>query len=325
MKNCLSFLICFLVFLSMPLKAEWHEFSAEVMTTNLSLEFWLDDKIKAEKAKRAVLNRFNDIEAKMSRYISESELSKVNRLASEQALSISTELFSLLEKSLAVSALSQGAFDISFASVGFLYDYRQQAQPSDSQINAKLPALDYRHIVLNRSAQTVRFSSPGVVLDLGGIAKGYAVDEGIKMLKTFGVKHARLSAGGDMYLLGGKGSKPWLVAVRHPRNKEENSVVLPLSDVALSTSGDYERFFIDDSGERVHHIISPKTGRSARNGLLSVSVLGPDVTTTDALSTAVFVLGLKKGLDLINKLEGIDAIMIDERQRVHYSNGLGRP
>ncbi|WP_197472914.1 FAD:protein FMN transferase, partial [Oleiphilus sp. HI0123] len=133
----------------MPLKAEWHEFSAEVMTTNLSLEFWLDDKIKAEKAKRAVLNRFNDIEAKMSRYISESELSKVNRLASEQTLVISTELFSLLEKSLSVSALSQGAFDISFASVGFLYDYRQHAQPSDSQISAKLPVLDYRHIVLN--------------------------------------------------------------------------------------------------------------------------------------------------------------------------------
>jgi thiamine biosynthesis lipoprotein len=163
-----------------------------------------------------------------------------------------------------------------------------------------------------------------VRLDLGGIAKGYAVDRGIDILKSFGIRHARLSAGGDMRLLGDKQGKPWIVGVRDPRSEDRNALVMPLSDVAVSTSGDYERFFFDDAGKRVHHILSPATGKPAK-GVQSVTILGPDALTTDGLSTAVFVLGSAKGLELINRLDGIDAVIIDELRQVHYSDGLMPP
>lgn len=316
-------ILLFVFSYSALLNAGWHRVSEEVMTTKLDIEFWAESASIAKEASREVLNRFEQIEARMSRYRDDSELSFVNRFAAEKAVSISQELFLILEKSVQISVLSQGAFDITFASVGHLYDYRNNKKPNDLAIGKGIHALDYRHISLNKAENSVRFKEQGVLLDLGGIAKGYAVDEGIKVLRSYGINHARLSAGGDMYLLGSKLNKPWIVAVRDPRNDEKNSVVLPLVDVALSTSGDYERYFIDESGERVHHIISPKTGKSA-NGLMSVSVLGPDATTTDALSTAIFVLGLSEGMNLVNKLPGIDAILIDDNRKVYYSEGLGR-
>ena len=318
--------LVFFLFLTLnpAVSAQWHEYHAQVMTTRLSLEFWCEDIAKAKSTGTRILERFEQIEALMSRYIPESELSRVNLLAAKKPLVVSKELFALLEKSLLMSQLSSGAFDITFASVGRYYDYRQKLKPSKKQIIEGLHSLSYQHVVLNNYDQSVYFKAPGVVLDLGGIAKGYAVDEGIKLLRELGVNHARLSAGGDMYLLGDKMTKPWVVAIRDPRDESKNSVVMPLADVALSTSGDYERYFIDEGGERVHHIISPDSGKSA-SGLMSVSVMGPDTTTTDALSTAVFVLGLEKGMALVNRLEGIDAVFIDDRQEVHYSIGLGRP
>lgn len=320
LRSCLF--LCF-VLLSSSLSAQWHSLSVEVMTTRLSLEFWCEDQSKADELGTAVLNRFEEIEAKMSRYIPESELSLLNRLAAKQSVRVSPELFSILDKSVLISKMTKGAFDITFASIGHFYDYRKKVKPNSKEIDQNIKAIDYRNIILEKFNRTVRLKDKRVMLDLGGIAKGYAVDEGIKLLKSFGVAYARLSAGGDMYLLGSKREKPWIVAIRDPRDETKNSVVLPLTDVALSTSGDYERFFIDEAGDRVHHIISPKTGKSA-NGLSSVSILGPDVTTTDALSTAVFVLGLEKGLAIVNKLDGIDAILIDDKQSIYYSDGLAR-
>ena len=167
----------------------------------------------------------------------------------------------------------------------------------------------------------MRFNKPGLMLDLGGIAKGYAVDQGVRVLQQAGIRHARLSAGGDMRLLGDRRGRPWMVGVRDPRHEDKQAVVIPLSDTAISTSGDYERFFIDDRGQRVHHILSPSTGRPAGE-VQSVTIVGDDAMTTDGLSTAVFVLGASKGLELINELEGIDAVIIDENRRMHYSQGL---
>jgi thiamine biosynthesis lipoprotein len=127
-----------------------------------------------------------------------------------------------------------------------------------------------------------------------------------------------------MRLLGDKRGKPWIVGIRDPRSEKRNAMVLPLSDVAVSTSGDYARFFIDEAGERVHHILSPATGKPSK-GVQSVTILGDDALTTDGLSTAVFVLGAAEGLALINSLDGIDAVIIDDRRQVHYSSGLMPP
>lgn len=305
-------------------QAEWVRVSGTAMTTAIDMEFWAEDPAVAEKAGNAVLALFERIDLQMSRYREDSELSRVNREAALGPVEVSDSLFTVLQQSLRISELSSGAFDISFGSVGYLYDYRAKRHPSDEEIAAGLAKVNYKSVILDGSDNTVRFLDEGVRLDLGGIAKGYAVDRGIDILKSFGIRHARLSAGGDLRLLGDKRGKPWIVGIRDPRSEKRNAMVLPLSDVAVSTSGDYERFFFDANNQRIHHILSPATGRPAQ-GVQSVTILGDDAMTTDGLSTAVFVLGAAKGLEMVNRLEGIDAIVIDERRQVHYSEGLMAP
>ena len=308
----------------MPAQAEWVRVSGTAMTTAIEMEFWTEDPAVASEAGDAVLALFDRIDRQMSRYREDSELSRVNREAANGPVEVSDSLFTVLQQALRISELSHGAFDISFGSIGYLYDFRARQQPSDEELAEGLAKVNYRSVVLDPSANTVRFLDEGVRLDLGGIAKGYTVDRGIDILKSFGIRHARLSAGGDLRLLGDKRGKPWIVGIRDPRSESRNAMVLPLTNVAVSTSGDYERFFFDDNNERVHHILSPATGKPAK-GAQSVTVLGDDSITTDGLSTAVFVLGAAKGLEMVNRLEGIDAVIIDEQRQVHYSDGLMAP
>lgn len=313
-----------LLTVAMPAQAEWVRVSGTAMTTAIEMEFWTEDPAVASEAGDAVLALFDRIDHQMSRYREDSELSRVNREAANGPVEVSDSLFTVLQQALRISELSHGAFDISFGSIGYLYDFRARQQPSDEELAEGLAKVNYRSVVLDPSANTVRFLDEGVRLDLGGIAKGYAVDRGIDILKSFGIRHARLSAGGDLRLLGDKRGKPWIVGIRDPRSESRNAMVLPLTNVAVSTSGDYERFFFDDNNERVHHILSPATGKPAK-GAQSVTVLGDDSITTDGLSTAVFVLGAAKGLEMVNRLKGIDAVIIDEQRQVHYSDGLMPP
>lgn len=313
-----------LLTVAMPAQAEWVRVSGTAMTTAIEMEFWTEDPAVASEAGDAVLALFDRIDRQMSRYREDSELSRVNREAANGPVEVSDSLFTVLQQALRISELSHGAFDISFGSIGYLYDFRARQQPSDEELAEGLAKVNYRSVVLDPSANSVRFLDEGVRLDLGGIAKGYAVDRGIDILKSFGIRHARLSAGGDLRLLGDKRGKPWIVGIRDPRSESRNAMVLPLTNVAVSTSGDYERFFFDDNNERVHHILSPATGKPAK-GVQSVTILGDDSITTDGLSTAVFVLGAAKGLEMVNRLKGIDAVIIDEQRQVHYSDGLMPP
>ena len=291
------------------------------MGTRISVESWHDSNTQASNCNSRVMTNMHRIDALMSPYKPDSEISAINRGAAIGPVQVSSELFRLLERAIEISELSGGAFDISFASVGHHYDYRNNKQPSETLIDSLLPDIDYRHLQLKD--ETVSFTRPGMRIDLGGIAKGYAVDQGIEILKACGVRHAFVSAGGDSRILGDKKGRPWMMGIQHPRNKKELALALPLTDSAISTSGDYERFFLRN-GERIHHIINPKTGRSAKN-TWSASVIGPDATSTDALSTTLFILGAKQGIQLINSLDNIDAIIIDSNGVVHYSDGLQEP
>jgi len=320
--RCLWLLL--LVVLPSAAHAQWHKYTDTAMTTPVELEFWFDDQKAADAIAKDVLAVFHQVDRNMSRYREDSELSGLNRRAAESPVKVSPDLFQVLKKAGDVAELSGGAFDISFGSVGFLYDYREHQQPSAEDIRSRLGRINYQDIVLNEAEHTVFYRQQGLLLDLGGIAKGFAVDLGIERLMRAGVRHARLSAGGDLRLLGDKRGSPWLVGVRDPRSGERNAVVLPLADVAISTSGDYERFFINKEGERVHHILAPGTGKSVR-GVQSVTIIGNDALTTDGLSTAVFVLGPEKGLEMIERLPGIDAIIIDDKRIMHFSEGLAPP
>ncbi|MDG9667975.1 FAD:protein FMN transferase [Hahella sp. CR1] len=305
--------------------AEWFSKDWNGMGTKIRAEVWVDEggADAAEKAFTAVDEEFDRLEALMSVYIDSSEVSKVNRLAAKQAVVITPELFHLIEKAQRVSELSGGAFDITFASIGKYYNYREGLEPDARQIEENLPAINYRWIEMDPAALSIHFKDPRVTIDLGGIAKGYAVDKAIEKLAGLGIQYALVSAGGDSRLMGDKHGRPWIVGVKDPRLEDKNAVLIPLENTAISTSGDYERFFMHD-GVRVHHIISPKTGKSAEESQ-SVTIIGPDATTTDALSTTVFILGAEKGLELIEKLPGIDAIIIDRNRKMHYSSELQPP
>jgi thiamine biosynthesis lipoprotein len=300
--------------------AQWHGAAIDLMGTSVSVELWLEDREIGERLVERVLDEYRRVDALMSTYRPDSEISRVNRQGDEERVKIGGELFDLIERSLVLSERSGGAFDISYESVGYFYDFRSRRHPTAAQIAAHLEAVDYRAIRLDAGEQTIRFERPGMRINLGGIAKGYAVERAAALLREKGVRHALLNAGGDTRVLGDRLGQPWIVGIRHPRAPDEIVTRLPIVDEAVSTSGDYERFF-EEEGRRYHHIINPATGEST-NEMLSVTVIGPDAVMTDGLSTTVFVLGVDSGLKLINDIEGYEAVLVDKTGRLSYSSGL---
>lgn len=313
-------LFCLLTITALPAPAEWYSREEAIMGTAVRVELWHGDATAARAAMSAVMDEMHRIDASMSPYKPDSELSRINREAAHKPVTISQEMFDLLTRSIEFSKLSGGAFDITFSSVGYLYDYREHVKPSDQQIAQALPGINYRHLQLDPKTRTIHFARPGVRIDLGGIAKGYAVDNCIAILKGRDIRNAIVTAGGDSRMLGDRRGRPWNVGIRDPRRRGDVAAVLPLADVAISTSGDYERYFEED-GVRYHHIINPKTGKSA-TGVRSVTIIGPDGITTEGLTKSVFVKGPQAGMRLIESLKGVDAIIIDDAGRMLYSPGL---
>ncbi|HFD80694.1 MAG TPA: FAD:protein FMN transferase [Gammaproteobacteria bacterium] len=313
-------LVALLLLLLRSAHGGWLHQDADIMGTRITVELFHEDPQLARRGVAAVLAEMRRIDAEMSPFIASAELARLNRSAAQAPFRTSEELFRLIQRSLDFSRLTEGAFDITFASVGFLYDYRKGVRPDDSRRQEAVTAIDYHNLVLDEGQQSIRFSKPGVRIDLGGIAKGYAVDRCIRILQDMGIDHALVTAGGDSRMIGDRWGRPWTIGVRDPRKADALVAVIPLQDVAVSTSGDYQRYFEED-GVRYHHIIDPQTGDSARE-LRSVTIIGPDATTTDALSTSVFVLGPEAGLALVDRLDGIDAILVDRHGKLHYSRDL---
>lgn len=308
--------------LSTVSQAEWHSDNRSIMGTTVSVTLWHEEQAIAQAAIAAVMEEMVRIDRLWNPANPTSELYRVNAEAAAGPVDVSAETVQVVDKALYYSQLTEGAFDISFASVGQYYDYREGQAPADQQRTEALPAVDYRLIELDREAGRIAFGHAQLKIDLGGIAKGYAVDRALAILRDFSVQHASVSAGGDTGLLGDRRGRPWVVGIRNPRQEGEVALALPLEGIAFSTSGDYERFFIEpDSGERIHHIINPRTGKSAA-GVISVSVLGPRGFDTDPLSTTVFVLGVDKGMALIESLPAFDAVIIDGGGQVHFTSGL---
>jgi thiamine biosynthesis lipoprotein len=169
----------------------------------------------------------------------------------------------------------------------------------------------------------VRFREPGVRINLAGIAKGYVVERGVDILRNRGVENGIVTAGGDSRMLGDRRGRPWMIGIRDPRNDSQVAISVPLEDEAISTSGDYERYF-EEGGVRYHHIIEPSSGAPA-TGVHSATVFGPDAVLTDALSTSVFIMGVDRGLRLIASLPDYESIVIDAEGRIFYSDGLQQP
>lgn len=307
-----------------PAQAEWIERVEDgIMGTRIVVELWAGNRDEGNAAIEAVLTEMRRVDTDMSTYKPTSEVSIVNAQAAAKPIRISQELFELLTDALEYSRITDGAFDITYASVGYLYDFRGHVRPTQTQIDKALPGINYRHVLLDPKARTVKFSQAGVRIDLGGIGKGHAVDQGIRVLQSRGIAHALVTAGGDSRIIGDRFGKPWIVGIRHPDREAEVIARIPLEDAAISTSGDYERYF-DEDGVRYHHIIDPNTGKPASK-VRSATIIGPTATRTDGLSKTAFVLGAQRAIEIYNRIEGIDAIVVTPQGQVLYTRGLEAP
>ncbi len=308
------------VFATASAQAEWVSGEGAAMGTAIRVELWEPRPGAGEALVQRVMDEMRRIDELMSTYKDNSELSRVNRDAAASPVVVGDELFALIERALSFSPLTGGAFDVTYGSVGKLYDYREGVQPDAAAREAALAAVDFRFVQLDADARSIAYTREGVTINLGGVAKGYAVENAAHMLRQNGVRHAIVTAGGDSRIIGDRRGRPWTVGIRNPRDRTGIATRIPVQDEAVSTSGDYERYFEAD-GERVHHILSPKTGKSVSE-VRSVTIIGPNATMTDALSTGVFVLGREKGLALVETLVDIEAIIVDASGTMHYSSGL---
>ncbi len=301
--------------------AGWFVRKQTIMGSAIRVELWCEGQRLAAAAMQAVMDEMHRIDRTMSPHRADSELSRINARAARMPVALSDEMFTLLQRAAHFSQLSQGAFDISYAAAGQLYDYRRGVRPDAAALEQARLCIGHQHLELDPQRRTLRFARPGMRIDLGGFAKGHACDTAAALLRRRGIRHAIVSAGGDSRVIGDRRGKPWTVAVRDPRRSGEAVALLPLIDVSISTAGDDEHFFERD-GERCHHLIDPRTGCSP-SSVRSVTVLADDGLTSEALSKSVFVLGVEAGLRLIESLPGVDAVIVDAAGRLHFSSGLG--
>jgi len=310
-----------------PAFGQWFSETREVMGTTAQLQFASDSPEQAKRLTAQVWAELDRLDVKLSIYKPTSELSRLNRRGSQEAVIVSKELFYLLERSQEFNERSAGLFDIRVETFGQLYDLRAHKRPDEQALSQALQALDEplaTTVVLDASQRTVFFSKAALKLDLGGIAKGYSVDRAIDVLRSAGIQQAMVSSGGDARYLGKHDNRPWLVGVRHPRDANKLAVSLPIEDSAVSTSGDYQRFFIDADGKRHHHIFDPRSGKSPE-AIVSATVLGPDALTTDAMSTTVLIASRQQALAMINNEPELEAILVDHTGKLWFSDGLVDP
>ena len=237
-------------------------------------------------------------------------------------MAVSKELFKVISGAIRVGRMTGGAFDPSWAAMHGLWDFRPGSYrlPTEQEIEERLPLIDYKLIETDPAKMTVGLEKKGMAIGLGGIAKGYAVDQAMELLLKMGIRNAVIKAGSDIRVQGlSEGGEEWRIDIKHPR-EDKLLASLPLTNISISTSGDYERFFIKDS-VLYHHIIDPRTGSPAR-GCQSVTILAPDTMTSDAFATAVFVLGPEKGLRLVERLDGVEAIVVDASGAILTSSGI---
>jgi thiamine biosynthesis lipoprotein len=281
-----------------------------------------------EDAFERVFERVLEIEEKMSSSTEDyetTEVLRINRAPAGLPVTVSADTFAVIERGLEFSRVSDGAFDITIAPLVQLWAIGTDAAgiPSKDSIEEVLPLVGYRMVELDRNTLGVVLEKQGMGVDVGGIAKGYAADESIRILRDLGVRHALLDFGGNIVTLGMKpdGSR-WRIGIQNP-NQERGSYVgiVETDEEAVVTSGPYERYFVED-GVRYHHIIDPDDGYPVRNGLGSVTIVSPDSTAADALSTACYVLGLDAGFKLVESLPQVEAIFITDANAVHLSDGL---
>jgi len=292
--------------------SEWHELKERrpALGTFVEITALGEDRSLLSSAVSAAFSEVGRVESLMSRFSPDSDISRINAAAGVAPVSVDPEVFALLERSVRISELTDGAFDTTVGALSGLWSFDPAAprRPSVDELAERLPLVGYEKISLEPDGHRAGLAEAGMMIDLGAVAKGYAVDRAVAVLAERGVGMALVNAGGDLRALGPHHDRPWQIGVQDPRHPERLLGWLPLSDRALASSGDYENFVIIE-GKRYHHLLDPRTGQPA-SLCRSVTVIAPEAWLADALSTAVFVLGPERGLAVIEGLSGVEVLIV---------------
>ena len=281
------------------------------------------DSIQGNEFATMAIDEVKRIENLISDWIPTTQISKVNQNSGIQPVKVDNEVYELVERAIKVSKLTNGAFDISYASMDKIwkFDGSMKTMPTPEAIKKSVEKVGYQNIILNPKDTTLFLKNTGMKLGLGGIGQGYIADKIKALLQSKGCTSGIINVSGDINTWGKQlDGKPWTIGIVNPMNKNKVFATFPLDDSAVETSGSYEKF-VTFNGKRYSHIIDPRTGYPAQ-GIVSISVFAKQTEIADALATGVFVLGVEVGLDLVNQLKGIECVIVDDKGKIHVSKGI---
>lgn len=331
--HCLLFTAyCFLILSGCTQKDQMYKESRILMDTFCSITVVASSRAAAMEAIEAGFGEIHKLETLLNYFSPESELSSVNAASGVNAVKVSGETLEIVKKAMNIAMASGGAFDPTIAPVIKLWKFSKN--PSDSavppadEVERALELAGYRKVRINNTASEIFLEEKGMEMDLGGIAKGYAADKAVLAIKSYGIQSALVAIAGDIRGFGVNTSgQPWRVGIQNPRPEpgsekpwEDIFASIQLKDSAISTSGDYQRFFIRD-GKRYHHILDPETGFPAESDLISATVIAPEGYMADGLSTAVFILGAEKGIELLES-KGLGGVLVNAEKKMYLTNNL---
>ncbi len=295
------------------------------MGTEIRVSAWTADDARAETATAAVFREFDRLDAMMTVWRDTSDIARLNAAAGDHPVQVSEETREVLAIAHHISEQTNGRFDVTFAALSGLwkFDYQDKdnSVPDPKEIAKRLPLINYRDLVVDDRAGTAFLRRKAMRVNLGGIGKGYAVDRGVDIMRRSGLRDFMIQAGGDMYVSGKRGDRPWRLGIRDPRGPADRVfATLELTDATFSTSGDYERFFMK-GGRRYHHILDLAVGEPARL-CRSVTLVTDRAVVADALAKGVFILGPDEGMALIERTPGVQGVIVSARNEVSISSGL---
>jgi thiamine biosynthesis lipoprotein len=294
------------------------------MGTECEFKAFAADEALVDRAFARGFDEFDRIEALTTSWRPSSEVMRINEAAGRHPVRVSKDTLAIIEKSLWVSGLTDGAFDITIGVYKGLWKFDEDKDgtlPDPAEVERRRTLVSWRDVIVDAKKKTVMLRRRGQAINLGGIAKGYAVDAAVRAIRAAGLHDFIVKAGGDLFAAGGKGDRPWRVGIQDPRAPHGQIIFdLPVTDQAFNTSGDYERYVIRD-GVRYHHILDARTGFPAR-GSRSVTLLAKDSFTADALDTAIFAVGPERGLKIVAGIPDLEAVIVDAKNQVHVTAGL---
>ena len=295
------------------------------MGSELKLSAWTADEPGAVTAFEAIFREFDRLEELMSTWRENSEVQQINAAAGKHPVHVGTELRDVLRSARQVSEWTSGKFDVTFGVMSglwkFDYQNKDNSIPDHDEVVRRRSLIDYRELEVDERARTVFLRRPGMLVSLGGIGKGFAVDRARDILREHGFHDFLIQFGGDIYAAGHKNGRGWRLAIQDPRGPADRIfAAIELSESTFSTSGDYERFFIKN-GRRYHHILDPATGEPSE-GCRSVTIIARSATLADGLSTGVFIMGPEAGMALIERLPDVEGVIVSSKNQVVVSSGL---